>query len=65
MRAPDCQQAITVREVRRQNKSSEKRKGLEEIRGGLIHPVGEAAQRWNWEPVISPARRNKGDRRLG
>ena len=27
MRAPDCQQAITVREVRRQNKSSKKRLG--------------------------------------
>jgi predicted transcriptional regulator len=53
MCAPDCQQAITVREMRRQNKSSEKRKGLEEIRGGLIHPVGEAAQRWNW--VVSAA----------
>jgi len=33
--------------VRRQNKSSEKWKRFEEIRGGLIHPVRQAAQRWN------------------
>ena len=47
MRAPDSEQAITVREVSRQNKSDEKRKGLEEIRDGLIHSVGKAAQGWN------------------
>jgi hypothetical protein len=39
---------MMVREVCCQNKSSEKRKSLQEIRGGLIHPVGKAAQRWNW-----------------
>jgi hypothetical protein len=38
---------MMVREVRHQNKSSEKRKGLEKIRRGLIYAVGEAARRWN------------------
>ena len=48
MCAQECQQAMMVGEVCRQDESSEKRKSLQEVRGGLIYAVGKAAQRWNW-----------------
>jgi hypothetical protein len=38
---------VTIGDVRRQDKGGEKRKGLQKIRCCLIHPVCEAAQRWN------------------